>query len=124
MSLPNFPILAKPTEDGLERIIESLMDRADDAFMNGGATEAEYNAWLKSLNVWADSWSAPERLSHQERLDMLNRELLATMPSPCDDICLNICLTIFTYINNFISKFLILVDNIHYQIGKDFNLII
>ena len=54
--LPIFPCLDyQPiTEDRIERTIERLYNRADAALMNDKATQAQYDAWTKVLNNWAD----------------------------------------------------------------------
>lgn len=55
-SLPIFPCFYHaPTEDRLECIIERLTDRADNAFLQGKATQAQYDAWTKALSIWSDS---------------------------------------------------------------------
>ena len=41
------------TEDGIERTVERLVDRADKAFMAGKTTQAQYDRWSKRLNEWA-----------------------------------------------------------------------
>jgi hypothetical protein len=40
------------TIDGLERLIERLVDKCDAVFLNSDATQAEYDAWNVALNVW------------------------------------------------------------------------
>ena len=53
--LPIFPMFhSAPSEDRLERVIERLVDRADWAWLAGKATDAQYDAWHKRLDEWAD----------------------------------------------------------------------
>jgi hypothetical protein len=51
---PNRPL----TESRIEREAERLMDAADSAFLAGKATQAQYDAWTKALNDWANGWYA------------------------------------------------------------------
>ena len=53
--LPIFPTIYDPIpESQLERLIERLMDRADQALLTNKATETQYNSWIKALNSWAN----------------------------------------------------------------------
>ena len=53
--LPIFPWLMFPvTENKIERAVERLFDRADDALMSGRATQSQYDAWSKACGDWAD----------------------------------------------------------------------
>jgi hypothetical protein len=53
-NLPIFPTFYnRPTEDHLERVIERLIDRADKAFLQGLATQAQYDGWYTAMSHWA-----------------------------------------------------------------------
>lgn len=56
--LPIFPYLgyAPITVERVERVVEHLVDRADAAFMDEtkNVTQAQYDAWNKALNNWAN----------------------------------------------------------------------
>jgi hypothetical protein len=55
-NLPVFPCFYdRPTEDRLERVVERLMDRADNSLMTGKATQSQYDAWVAALSRWSDS---------------------------------------------------------------------
>lgn len=41
------------TEDQIERRVESKIDAIDRAFMTGRMTQAEYDAAIKAVDVWA-----------------------------------------------------------------------
>jgi len=43
------------TEDQIERQVERFTDRADAAFMAGKLTQAEYDARMKEISLWADA---------------------------------------------------------------------
>jgi hypothetical protein len=56
LHLPIFPCFYdKPSEDRLETVVSRLMDRADSALLSGKATQAQYDAWTRALDRWADS---------------------------------------------------------------------
>lgn len=42
------------TEARIEREAERLMDAADRAYLAGKATQAQYDAWVKALDRWAN----------------------------------------------------------------------
>jgi hypothetical protein len=55
-SLPPLPELKKPVSEAqLERIVEHLIDIADDIFMHSNTTQEEYSEWYTSLIRWAAS---------------------------------------------------------------------
>lgn len=55
MPLPTFPEIdtIPRDEDGFERVVERLCDKADKAFMSGKCTEAQYEQWFADLNEWS-----------------------------------------------------------------------
>lgn len=63
MHLPIFPCLdyLPITEDRIERTLERLFDRADNALMTGQATQEQYDAWSKRAGEWADEQYAKRR---------------------------------------------------------------
>lgn len=40
------------TVEGLERLVERLVDKCDAVFLNSDATQEEYDEWNRALNVW------------------------------------------------------------------------
>jgi len=54
--LPIFPCLDYYyiTEERIERAVERLVNRADRAYMDGKATQEQYDAWQRALNRWTD----------------------------------------------------------------------
>lgn len=53
-SLPMFPALyGDVSEERIERAVERIIDVADHVFLNGGATQAQYDAWMRALDAWA-----------------------------------------------------------------------
>ena len=56
LHLPIFPCFYdRPSEDRLEGVVSRLMDRADSALLLGKATQVQYDAWIKALNLWSNS---------------------------------------------------------------------
>lgn len=54
--LPLFPALCAPlTEDGIERVAEWLMNKADRVLLSGKATQDEYDRWCRALDCWTTS---------------------------------------------------------------------